>query len=62
MNEIKIQANETGIQLIKAVCDLALKKDGLKAFNAVSLLIANTKPIPPVVPPQETEKNPKEEK
>ena len=42
-----IQADEQGIQLIKAVCDSALKKDGLNAFNAVSLLLANTKPFPP---------------
>ena len=51
MNPI-VQTNEAGINLIKAVCDSALKKDGLNALNAVSLLLANTKPLPPVAPPQ----------
>lgn len=55
MNPV-INANEQGINLIKAVCDSALKKDGLNAFNAVSLLLANIKPIPPIVPPETKKK------
>lgn len=52
MNPV-IQANEQGIKLIQAVCDSALKKDGLSAFQAVSLVLTNLKLLPPVAPPQE---------
>lgn len=56
MNPI-VQANEAGVNLIKAVCDSALKRDGLNALNAVSLLLTNTQPIPPVAPPQDKPEN-----
>ena len=48
-NPVVIQVNEQGLGLIKAICNSALKQDGIEALNAVNLILSNVRGI---VPPQ----------
>ena len=46
-NPVVIQVNEPGLNLIKAVCNSALKQDGIEALNVVNLILSNMRGIAP---------------
>lgn len=46
-NPVVIQVNEPGLNLIKAICNSALKQDGIEALNAVNLILSNVRGIAP---------------
>lgn len=50
-----IQVNEEGRKLITALCDASLKKEGLQAFTATTLVLTNMRLIPPQGKPKEPE-------
>lgn len=61
VNPVVILVSEQGANLIKAVCNAALKQDGMGALNVTNLILSNMKGLAPPQAQQLVDKKESEE-